>query len=203
MARTDRKPRQRLDPDSRRSAILSAATEAFATHPYNDVTISTIATEADASNALVYRYFENKEDLYIEVVRLAIADLRAKQAAALTALPQGVPVRDRIRATSTVYLDHIAHHPEAWAMPMRQPGGEPAAAAQLRTQARRDYIKGLTRLLAPSTQPRHEYALWGFFGFLDSACLHWVDVGCPDEHRWPLIDAALGALEGALGDWAA
>lgn len=203
MARSDRKPRQRLDPDSRRSAILGAAARAFAAHPYSDVTISMIATEADASNALVYRYFENKEDLYVEVVRLAITDLRTKQAAALWALPPGVPVRDRLRATSIVYLDHIASHPEAWAMPMRQPGGEPSTAAQLRTQARHDYVEGLTKLLAPSTQPRHEYALWGFFGFLDAACLRWVDDGCPNEHRWPLIDATLGALEGALGDWAA
>ena len=30
MARSDRTPRQRLDPDERRSVILAAATEAFA-----------------------------------------------------------------------------------------------------------------------------------------------------------------------------
>ena len=203
MARIDRKPRQRLDPDSRRSSILGAAAHAFATRPYSDVKISAIAAAAGASNALVYRYFENKEDLYVEVVLLTIDDLRTTQAAALAALPSGAPIRDRIRAASIVYLDYIAQHPEAWAMPIRQPGGEPSGAAHLRTQARRDDVAALTSLLSPSTQPRHEYALWGFFGFLDTACLRWVDDGCPNEHQWPLIDAALGALEGALGDWAA
>lgn len=203
MTRTDRKPRRRLDPDSRRAAILDAAAEAFAALPYPEVTISLIASRAESSNALVYRYFANKEDLYVDVVRLAIAHLQSAQAAALDALPDGVPVRDRIATAMGVYLDHIASHPEAWAMPMRQPGGEPAAAADLRAQARHDYIAGLGRLLKPSSQARHEYALRGYFGFIDSACLHWVDNGCPEEHRWALIDAALGALEGALGDWAA
>lgn len=203
MARTDRKPRRRLDPDSRRAAILDAAIGAFAAHPYTEVTISSISADADASNALVYRYFQSKEDLYAEVVRLAITGLLDRQAAALEALPDGVPVRDRIQAATEVYLDHIADHPDAWAMPMRQPGGEPPAAAELRAQARRDYVDNLGKLLQPSNQKRHEYALWGYFGFIDTACLHWADNGCPEHDRWPLIDAALGALQGALGDWSA
>lgn len=202
MARTDRKPRLRLDPDARRSAILDAAARAFATHPYGDVAIASIAAAADASTALVYRYFDSKEDLYVEVVRLAIAELRARQWAVLSALPEGVSLRDRLQAATVVYLDHIASHPDAWAMPMRQPGGEPSAAADLRAQARRDYVANLDSLLEPSDQLRHEYALWGYFGFVDTACLRWVDKGCPSDERWPLIEAVLGALEGALGDWA-
>lgn len=203
MVRTDRRPRRRLDPDSRRAAILEAAAAAFAAHPYAEVTISSIAAEAYSSNALVYRYFANKEDLYAEVVQVAIADLLTRQAEALDALPDGVPVRDRIRAATMVYLDHIATHPDAWAMPMRRPGGEPAAVAELRARTRCDYVKRLQGLLAPSTQARHDYALWGYFGFIDAAALRWVGKGCPEEDRWALIDAALGALEGALGDWAA
>ena len=148
MARTDRRPRRRLDPDSRRAAILEAAAAAFAAHPYAEVTISSIAAEACSSNALVYRYFANKEDLYAEVVRVAIADLLTRQAEALGALHDGVPVRDRIRAATMVYLDHIATHPDAWAMPMRRPGGEPAAVAELRARTRCDYVKRLQGVAA-------------------------------------------------------
>lgn len=203
MARTDRRPRSRLDPDSRRAAILDAAAETFASHPYAEVTVAAIARRAAASDALLYRYFSGKEDLYAEIVQLSIDRLLAAQAAALAALPAGVPVRDRVREATGVYLDHIATHPGAWAMPLRSPGTEPSAAAALRLDARRDYVRRLQDLLAPSAQPRHEYALWGFFGFLDAACLHWVGRGCPDDDRHSLVDAALGALEGALGDWAA
>lgn len=201
--RTDRQPRRRLDPDARRAAILGAAAEIFAEHPYGAVTMSAIAARAGASDALLYRYFGGKGDLYAEVVRLAIRDLAERQTAVLGALPEGVSVRDRLREAMVVYLDHIADHPAAWAMPLRTPGAEPSAVAALRVEARRAYVERLRTLLAPSAELRHEYALWGYYGFLDAACLQWVERGCPEDERWALVDAALGALEGALGDWAA
>lgn len=203
MARIDRRPRKRLDPDSRRAAILDAAAEAFASNSYADVTISMIAAEAGASNALVYRYFAGKEELYVALVRVRIADLLERQTSALGDLPEGTPARERIKVAIVHYLDHISGHPRAWAMPLRQPGSEPVAAATARLEARARYVERLRGLLEPSAQARHEYALWGWLGFIDAACLRWVDAQCPEDERWPLVDACLGALEGALGDWAA
>lgn len=203
MARTDRIPRTRLDPDARRAAILDAAAEAFTDQPYSEVTVSSIARRAGASDALLYRYFSGKEELYTEIVRLTIDELVAQQGEALGKLDGGVPVRDRVRAATEIYLDHIATHPIAWAMPLRHPGSEPSSAAAIRGHARRDYVDRLRAMLAPSGQLRHEYALWGYFGFLDAACLQWVERGCLADDRDSLIDAALGSLEGALGDWAA
>lgn len=203
VARTDRNPRQRLDPEERREAILGAAAHAFAAAPYDEVSIAAVAAGAGASEALVYRYFAGKPELYAQVLRRALADLLARQAAALAELPEGVPVRDRLRATTLVYLDHVAAHPTGWASPLQRGGLEPDVAARIRRDARADYVERLRGLLAPSRTARHEYALWGYFGFLDAACLHWVDQGCPADDRWSLLDASLGALEGALGDWAA
>jgi AcrR family transcriptional regulator len=211
VARTDRRPRRRLDPDARRGAILDAAADAFAERPYDEVTISAIAGQAGASNALLYRYFAGKEDLYAEIVRLAISDLLERQATELRGLPPKAPVRDRVRAATEVYLDHIAGHPAAWALPLTRPGSEPAAVAAIRAEARREYVERLRALLAAgasgasgaagaaSAKPRFDYAVWGYFGFLDAACLHWVERGHPDADRAPLVEAALGALEGALG----
>ncbi|MFG1922604.1 TetR/AcrR family transcriptional regulator [Cryptosporangium sp. NPDC048952] len=201
MTRQDRKPRQRLDPSERRESLLSAAASEFREHGYADTAVSAIAARADASEALLYRYFTSKDQLYAELVRRAIDELLARQADAVRALPDGVPVRDRLRATTLVYLDHIAGRPAAWAIPFRRPGGEPPAAAAVRAEARREYVERLRGLLSSRGGFRHEFALWGYFGFLDAACLHWVDEGCPEDARWSLIDAALGALEGALGDW--
>lgn len=203
MARSDRHPRQRLDPEARRSAILEAAAASFAKRPFAEVTVASIAARAGASDALLYRYFGGKEELYAEIVRLSIERLLERHAAAQSALSSGVSRRDRVREATLVYLDHIADHPDAWALPITAPGSEPRAAVELRAQARRDYVERLRALLVPSAQLRHEYALWGFFGFLDAACARWVERGCPSEERWGLIDAVLGALEGGLGDWAA
>ncbi|GEA88861.1 TetR/AcrR family transcriptional regulator [Cellulomonas cellasea] len=203
MPRTDRVPRRRLDPDARREAILTAAAEAFAREPYADVTLASVARLAGASEALLYRYFAGKEQLYTAVVGLAVEELLAAQAAALDGLPAGTPVRERVLAATRVLLDHVADHPRAWALPLSGAASEPAATAELRLRARADHVERLRGLLAPSGAARHEYALWGFFGFLDAACLRWVRDGCPEHDRQPLLDASVGALEGALGDWGA
>lgn len=201
MTRSDRQRRQRLDPERRQEEILAAAAEVFRERGYADTAVSAIAERAGASEALLYRYFTSKDQLYARLVRGSIDALLAEQAHALTALPAGVPIRDELRAVTIVYLDHVAGHAAAWAIPFRRPGGEPAAAAAVRAEARSDYVERLRTVLAPRTGWRHEFALWGYFGFLDAACLRWVDDGCPEDARWSLIDAALGALEGALGDW--
>lgn len=203
MARSDHRPRRRLDPDARREAILVAAAAAFARSAYGEVTVAAVAADVGASEALVYRYFSGKDHLYAEVLRAELADLVAREADALAALAEGTPPRERVRAAVGVYLDTVAAYPNAWAAPLRGTGAEPAAAAAVRRDARRDYVDRLRGLLSPSVTRRHEYALWGFVGFLDSACLRWVEDGCRADDREPVIDAALGALEGALGDWAA
>jgi len=78
-----------------------------------------------------------------------------------------------------VYLDHIADHPTGWAAPLLGTSREPEPAAVIRRDARRDYVERLRTLLVVDQSARHDYALWGFYGFLDAACLHWVATGCP------------------------
>ncbi|HEX2704370.1 MAG TPA: hypothetical protein VHM65_01320, partial [Candidatus Lustribacter sp.] len=112
-----------------------------------------------------------------------------------------VPARDRVRASLLVYLDHIGERSTGWAAPFLHAGNDPDPAAEVRRQARGASVGRLRALLQPSVAPRHDYALPGFFGFLDGACLEWVRRGCPEHDRHPLVEAALGALEGALGDW--
>ena len=196
-----RKPvRRRLDVDERRDQILDAARGLFASGTYAEVSIAQIARAADASPALVFHYFGSKAGLYEQIVRETLDRLATRIIAADAAQPPNTSARDRVRATLLVYLDHIASHPRAWASPLVD-GEEPREAMALRRAAQQGYVAGLREILAPSEATRHDYALRGYFGFLEFACLAWVERGCPDDERHPLVDAALGALEGALGDW--
>lgn len=200
MPRADRTPRQRLDADARRDGILDAARAVYAGHPYSEVSTQQIADAAGASPALVFHYFGSKAGLYTAVVADAIAGLSAAQRAADAALHANASARTRVRKSLDIYLDHIATHPQTWAWPLRG-GVEPVEAQQVRRRARAGYVQTLSELLGFGAWARHHYALWGYFGFLDESCLAWVDKGCPQDDREPLIEAALGALEGALGDW--
>ncbi|MCE1175261.1 MAG: TetR family transcriptional regulator [Propionibacteriales bacterium] len=192
--------RRRLDVAARRTAILDAARSCYASGTYAEVSVAQIAAAAHASSALVFHYFNTKAELYAAVVADAVAGLAAAQRTAVDALPVGTSRRDRVATSIAIYLDHIAGHPQTWAAPLTG-GEEPAEAIAVRQQARADYVQALRELLQPTDWARHDYALWGYFGFLDEACLRWVQRGCPADEREPLREAALGALEGALGDW--
>lgn len=193
-------PRRRLDTEVRRQAILDAARGAYANDTYADVSIGRIAQAAGSSPALVFHYFGSKAGLYCAVVEDAVAGLQGAQADALAKLPPGTSARDRVRTSLVVYLDHIATHPRGWATPLHG-GEEPRAAVELRQRAREDAANWLRQLLQVGSWRRHSFAIWGYLGFLDQACLAWVSSGCRPEERPALIEAALGALEGALGDW--
>jgi AcrR family transcriptional regulator len=163
------------------------------------VSIAQIAQATGASPAPVFHYFGSKATLYAAVVDAAIRTLAGAQRAAQDQLDQSVSAKDRVRASLLVYLDHIASHPATWAAPLLG-GEEPREALDVRHHARAGYIAALRDLLEPATCARSDYALWGYFGFLDQACMRWVEAGCPDTDRHALVDAALGALEGALGE---
>lgn len=197
----DRPARKRLQTEERRGEILRAARERYAQGTFTEVTAADIAEAAGASQALVFHYFDTKAGLYAAVVRDAVERLAQAQRRAVAAVPEGAPVRDRVRASLLVYLDHIASHARAWAFPLVG-GVEPPEAIEIRRTARAGYVDALRALIGESDWARHEYAFWGYFGFLDQACLRWTERGCPNAERDALIDAALGSLEGALGDWA-
>ncbi len=200
MPRPDARGRRRLDAGTRREAIVAAARAAFAEEPYDDVSVAALAARAGTSEALVYHYFESKGRLYASVLQAELDELSARQLAADAALPAGTSRRDRVRTALEIHLDHVQGASAVWARHLLG-APETQEALTVRRRFRHDYAERMAELLGLRPWPRHEYALSGFLGFVDGASLRWRTRGCPDEERAPLLDAALGALEGALGDW--
>lgn len=192
-----------MDPAERRELILSAASRAFASRPYEEVSLAEIAEEAQASEALVHKYFVGKAGIYAQVLQGAVDELAERTRQADAALPEGSSARDRVRASVLTYLDFIAERSPGWMAYQILAGHEPGEAARVRQEAREAAVKALAEVVGGSRGHRDDFAFWGYLGFLDDACLRWVHAGCPDDQRHSLIDAALGCLEGALGDWRA
>ena len=202
-SRTDKRPRLRMDPAERRELILSAASRAFASRPYEEVSLAEIADEAQASEALVHKYFVGKAGIYAQVLQGAVDELAERTRQADAALPEGSSARDRVRASVLTYLDFIAERSPGWMAYQILAGHEPGEAARVRQEAREAAVRALAEVVGGSRGHRDDFAFWGYLGFLDDACLRWVHAGCPNDQRHSLIDAALGCLEGALGDWRA
>jgi AcrR family transcriptional regulator len=197
----DRRARQRLSPQQRTDAILAAATSAFTSTTYDRVSVTGVAAAAGASEALVYRYFENKSGLYTAVVRDQLDRLARHQREAVAILSPGTSARDQVRVTVEAVLDHVREVRAAWASPFFTGAYEPAAVQDLRRRYRQDFVASLTDQLQNPDYRRAQLAIVGFLGYLGAAAQQWVDDGCPDSDRSPLVEAALGALQGALGDW--
>jgi AcrR family transcriptional regulator len=100
---------QRLDAQRRRAEILAAATEAFATQPYPDVSLAAVAREAGVARGLINHYFGTKRDLYLEVVRAA-ADVPQ---VAVEELPDG-SLQERVDAAVAWYLDSLEAAGTTW-----------------------------------------------------------------------------------------
>lgn len=182
----------------RREAILDAAAPAFAAAPAAEVIVADIARAAGVSEALVFKYFGTKTGLQAAVLDRAADDLAARRDAEDAARDPHTPARERVKRALSVWLDALA---EGRGIAMTSAAGDPVEVARVRSRVRADWWSWLTGVIQPDATARHSFALNGFLGFLDAAGAAWSADGCPVDRRWPLIETALGALEGALGDW--
>lgn len=186
--------RRRLPVEQRRAQILDTAGAMFAEYGYNAVSTHAVAQECGVSEGLLFHHFPSKAEIYAAVVARRFDRLDEEMERAAAQLPQNSPKRDTVRALLVTYLDHIAADPLSWAAVTR--GDTPAEAQFVRIERRDGVVDKLLALVGD-----RPIAVSGFLGFVQAVCLDWVDAGCPDESRELIIAAALGALEGTLGDW--
>ena len=59
-------------PDEKRLFILNAAAEIFASEGYHHASISDICKNAGISNGALYKYFNNKEDMFLSIIDYGI-----------------------------------------------------------------------------------------------------------------------------------
>ena len=94
---------RRLAPDERRAQILRAADEIFRSHPYDEVSLDSIADAAGITRGLINHHFGTKRELYVEVVRrlMRIPELP------VPAYVQGATPRSRLDESIGGWLDAI------------------------------------------------------------------------------------------------
>lgn len=55
-------------PAEKRARVIDAATKEFAKKGYHDASVSSIAAKAGISVGAIYKYFENKQDLFLTII---------------------------------------------------------------------------------------------------------------------------------------
>ena len=127
---------RKRDATATKAALLQAAGELFAERGFDRTTVRDIATRAGVNQALLFRYFGSKEELFHAVLTVRNRELVAESP------PEQVLARTLSRMLSE-NRDHTRD--SAWWAALRSSGHE-SAADVLRHQLGEDYMRVLSSL---------------------------------------------------------
>ncbi len=102
-------PRRKRDGDATRARILDAAIAEFASNGFNGARVDVICEQAKANPRMVYRYFGDKEGLYVAVLETVLRELRAEE---LKLEVDHVEPFEGMLLLFKFIHDHFGRHPE-------------------------------------------------------------------------------------------
>jgi AcrR family transcriptional regulator len=106
-------PPGRLSADQRRKQLIDTATQLFATRGFSGTTTREIAAAAGVNEAIIFRFFPHKDDLYAAILESKSADARTD--ALVETLRTAADAGDDVAVVATVVhhiVDHLHRDPE-------------------------------------------------------------------------------------------
>ncbi len=180
---------RRLQRDERRELLLARATELFAEHGYEGLSMSELAREAQISKALLYHYFPSKRRLFEAALADGAEELRIR-----TEPEPGKAPAEQLARTLDEFLCWVQERPAAYATLLGTSAAEVREImADVRATTAGRILSGLGE---DGKRPATRAAVHGWLGFLDGAILDWIAHG--DLSREELHGMLLGAFAGAL-----
>jgi AcrR family transcriptional regulator len=182
---------RRLKVDERRRLLLERATELFATHGYDELSMAKIARESGVSKPLLYHYFPTKRQLFEAVLAQA-----AEQHLERIDWNGDLPPAEQLSGSLDAYLSWIEQNRETYENLMRSAGIP--EVRELIDRVREETARRILAGLSPEGDPppKVRAAVRGWLWLMDGVCLDWVrerDLGRADVHG-----LLLGSLFGAL-----
>ena len=176
--------------DERRALLLERATQLFAEHGYDALSMAQIAREANISKALLYHYFPSKHKLFEAALMTGAEDLRAR-----VQPDPSLPPAEQVSTTLDAFLAWVQERPQAYAKMLESAGAR--EVRETMSQVRTDTANLILTGLGPDGErPAARAAVFGWLAFLDAAILDWIEHG--DMTRQELHGMLLGTFAGAL-----
>ena len=161
----------RLDVDERRRRLLEIGAELFTRQTYDELSMAKIAKAAGISKALLYHYFPSKEAYFVATLEEKANELQQR-----TAPDPSLEPMEQLSASLNAYLGWIEENAGSYDKLIRNAGAAPEVRALLdrvRTTTAKRILEGLSPEGPPS--PILRTAIRGWLGFMDGACLDWVN----------------------------
>jgi AcrR family transcriptional regulator len=161
----------RLAVDERRRRLLELGANLFTRHAYGELSMAKIAKAAGISKALLYHYFPSKEAYF-----LATLEEKANELQRRTEPNPHLQPLEQLSASLDAYLGWIEENASSYDKMIRNAGAAPEVRALL-DRVRTDTAKRILHGLSPDAPPSPilRTAVRGWLGFMDGACLDWVN----------------------------
>jgi AcrR family transcriptional regulator len=103
--------RRRLAPEVRRAQLIAAAEDVFVRLGYQGTAVEDIAAAAGVTRTLIYKYFADKDEIYLECLRAARDEL---DTAVVTAAGGADGPEAKLRAGLGAYFDFVRDRGSTW-----------------------------------------------------------------------------------------
>lgn len=189
--------RTRMSPQQRRRQLLDFGEELATEQPLENVTIEAVAERAGVSRALIFHYFESKQDFH-----LALVQEWAEQMQARTLPPPDLddPVA-MLTASMSAYIDYVAENGDQFIAVLRGSLSADPAMRNVAESTRADLTRRILHhapALGIEATAAVQAAVRGWTAFVEDVMIRWItDPQLTREQVLALLVGSLPALAGA------
>ena len=188
--------RTRMSPEARRDQLIALGLQMMSERPLDEVSIDAIAEVAGVSRALLFHYFDSKQDFHV-----AIARAQGEEMLRLTAPDESLDDPLAILSSSlSAFVDYVSEHRSAYTAFLRGASStDPAMRAVIdgTREAMAERVLDHAPALGVEVTPAVRLATFGWIAFVEEVTIGWLtDEQISREQLLALIGSSLPAIAG-------
>jgi AcrR family transcriptional regulator len=166
----------------RRASLVDSALRAIRTHG-PAVTIDEVALASGTSKTVLYRYFGDRNGLYLAVADKVASNILAEVRPRFASLRESGQVADLVRGLADAYIGLVDRDPNIYLFVMNRPPSLPAGAGDPATGIADRIAIELAEAIRDEQRRRGtsggavETLSFGIVGFIRTATGHWLEAG--------------------------
>jgi AcrR family transcriptional regulator len=166
----------------RRATLVDSALRAIRTHGAA-VTVDEIAVASGTSKTVLYRYFGDRNGLYLAVADRVASNILAEVRPRFAFLAESGHVADLVRGLADAYIGLVDRDPDIYLFVMNRPPSLPAGAGDPATGIADRIAIELAEAIRDEQRRRGtsggavETLSFGIVGFIRTATGHWLESG--------------------------
>lgn len=165
--------RTRMSPEARRDQLIELGLSMVSERPLEQVSIDAIAEVAGVSRALLFHYFESRQDFHVAIAQ-AQADEMLKLTAPDASLTEPLAI---LRASMSAFVDYVSEHHTAYMAFMRGSSSADPAMREVFDSTRAVMAQRVldhAPTLGVEATPAIEMAVQGWISFVEEVTIHWL-----------------------------